>query len=115
MIDSQPRFIQGVIAFIGAGYMRPTPLSGASFTVAADKRAQPLYFRGGNSTDAMITVALTQNGKLMRYFPIGAKASVHVQLAVVEDLEPETKLELAILAPEGLSGTAVVDLGLVEI
>jgi hypothetical protein len=36
-------------------------------------------------------------------------------LAVVEDLEPETSVELMILAPEGLSGTVVVDLGLVEI
>jgi hypothetical protein len=115
MIDSQPQFIQGTIPFTGAGYMKPVMLSGASFTVAADKRAQPLYFRGGNSSPEMITVALMRDGKLMRYFPIGAKASVHVQLAVVEDLEPETKLELMILAPEGLSGTVIVDLGLVEI
>jgi hypothetical protein len=115
MIDSQPRFIQGIIPFTGAGYARPVPLPGGSFTVAADKRAQPLYFRGGNSTDEMITVALMRDGKLMRYFPIGAKAAVHVQLAVVEDLEPETKLDLSILAPEGLTGTLIVDLGLVEI
>jgi hypothetical protein len=115
MIDSQPRFIQAIIPFIGAGYARPVLLTGASFTVAADKRAQPLYFRGGNSTAEMITIALMRDGKLMRYFPIGAKASEHVQLAVVEDLEPETNLQLAILAPEGLSGTVVVDLGLVEI
>lgn len=115
MIDSKPRFIQGVILFTGAGYTRPMPLDSASLTVATDKRAQPLYFRGGNSTDAMVTVALMRDGKLMRYFPIGAKGSVHVQLAVVEDLQPETKIELAVLAPEGLSGTLVVDLGLVEI
>ena len=115
MIDSQPRFIQGVIPFVGAGYTKPTPLSGATFTVAADKRAQPLYFRGGNSTGDMITVALMRDGKLMRYFPIGAKASVHVQLAVVEDVEPEMTLELVLLAPEGLTGTVIVDLGLVEI
>ena len=63
----------------------------------------------------MITVVLMRDGKLMRYFPIGAKASEHVQLAVVEDLQPETKLELMILAPEGASGTVIVDLGLVEI
>jgi hypothetical protein len=115
MIDSQPRFIQGVISFIGAGYARPVQLTGASFTVAPDKRAQPLYFRGGNSTGEMITIALIRDGKVMRYFPIGAKASEHVQLAVVEDLEPETNLQLAILAPEGSAGTVVVDLGLVEI
>ncbi|MGD0102551.1 MAG: hypothetical protein ABSC06_00760 [Rhodopila sp.] len=115
MIDSEPKFIQGVIPFTGAGYERPVPLPSASFTVSADKRAQPLYFRGGNSTAEMITVVLTRDGKPMRYFPIGAKAATHVQLAVVEDLEPETKLDLLIMAPEGLSGTVIVDLGLVEI
>jgi hypothetical protein len=115
MIDSEPRFIQGIISFVGAGYSHPVPLAAASYVVAGDKRAQPLYFRGGNSSNEMIAVALMRNGKLMRYFPIGAKASHHVQLAVVEDLEPETKLELMVLAPEGMSGTVVVDLGLVEI
>ncbi len=115
MIDSKPRFIQGVISFVGAGYSHPAPLPSATYVVAADKRAQPLYFRGGNSTGEMIVVALMRDGKLMRYFPIGAKASVHVQLAVVEDIEPETVLELMVMAPEGMHGTVVVDLGLVEI
>jgi hypothetical protein len=58
---------------------------------------------------------LLRNGKPMRYFPIGAKASEHVQLAVVEDLAPETKLDLMIVGPEGISGTVVIDLGVVEI
>ena len=115
MIDSEPKFIQGVMSFAGAGYIKPVPLEGAHFVVAADRRAQPLYFRGGNSSAEMITVALMRDGKLMRYFPIGAKGAVHVQLAVVEDLQPETKLELMILASEGSSGTLIVDLGLVEI
>jgi hypothetical protein len=115
MIDSEPKFIQGVMSFTGAGYGKPVPLEGASLVVASDKRAQPLYFRGGNSSSEMITVALMRDGKLMRYVPIGAKAAVHVQLAVVEDLQPETKIELMILAPDGSSGTIVVDLGLVEI
>lgn len=115
MIDSEPRHIQGVMSFTGGGYEKPVPLTGASFTVAADKRAQLLYFRGGNSASAMVTLMLTRDGKLMRYFPIGAQAAIHVQLAVVEDLQPETRLELMILAPEGLMGTVVVDLGLVEI
>lgn len=115
MIDSEPKFIQGVIPFVGAGYDKPVPLASASFVVAPDRRAQPLYFRGGNSTGDMVAVALTRDGRLMRYFPIGARGSVHVQLAVVEDVEPESRLELSVLAPEGLGGTVVVDLGLVEI
>jgi hypothetical protein len=115
MIDSEPKFIQGVISFVGAGYQKSTPLVGASYVIAADRRAQLLYFRAGNSTGAMVVLALMRDGKLMRYFPLGAKASQHVQMAVVEDLSPETRLDLMILAPEGLSGTVAVDLGLVEI
>jgi hypothetical protein len=115
MIDSEPKFIQGIISFTGAGYEKPVPLNSAGYIVAADKRAQLLYFRGGNSLGSMIVVALTRDGKLMRYFPIGAKSAVHVQLAVVEDLSPETELTLAVLAPAAESGTEAVDLGLVEI
>jgi hypothetical protein len=115
MIDSDPRFIQGIISFVGAGYEKPVPLTPATYIVAADKRAQLLYFRAGNSSAEMIVLALMRDGKLMRYFPIGAKASLHVQLAVVEDLSPETKLQLAILAPNATSGTVAIDLGLVEI
>jgi assimilatory nitrate reductase catalytic subunit len=51
----------------------------------------------------------------MRYFPIGARAGTHVALAVVEDLDDDTVLELHVAAREGLTGTVVVDLGLVEV
>ena len=36
-------------------------------------------------------------------------------LAVVEDLDEGTVLELHLAAPDGLAGTVVVDLGLVEV
>jgi assimilatory nitrate reductase catalytic subunit len=49
-----------------------------------------------------------------RLFPIGARSSVHVALRVVEDVEGGSVLELRLAAPSGLSGTVVVDLGLVE-
>jgi hypothetical protein len=51
----------------------------------------------------------------MRYFPIGARSAVHVALAVVEDLEDDTVLEVHVAARDGLTGTVVVDLGLVEV
>ena len=60
-------------------------------------------------------MVLVRDGTPMRYFPIGARASTHVQLAVVEDLDDGTVLELHLAAGEGLSGTLVVDLGLVEV
>ena len=81
----------------------------------SDRRAQTVYFRAGNSTAEMVTVVLVRDGAPMRSFPIGAKGAVHIPLVVVEDLPPDTKLELHVLAPAGCSGTLVVDMGFVEI
>lgn len=75
---------------------------------------QTLYFRGGNSSTELITVALMRNGVPMRYFPIGAKSDVHVPLRVVEDIEGGSVVELYLAAPDGVGGSVVVDLGMVE-
>jgi hypothetical protein len=74
-----------------------------------------VYFRGGNSTDEMVYLTLMRDGAPMRYFPIAARGSTHVSLRVVEDLLSDTVLELFVAAPKGLTGTVVVDAGLVEI
>jgi nitrite reductase/ring-hydroxylating ferredoxin subunit len=47
-----------------------------------------------------------RDGKPMRLFPIGARASTHVPLAVVEDIAPETLIEVFVAAPEGVAGFA---------
>jgi assimilatory nitrate reductase catalytic subunit len=111
-----PRFLQGVVEFEGKGLDKPVPLGHSfSYVVPAEAVAQPLYFRGGNSTDEMICVVLVRDGKPMRYFPIGARNSVHVPLRVVEDISAGTHVELQVAAPEGLAGTLVADVGLAEI
>lgn len=46
---------------------------------------------------------------------LGAKSDVHVPLRVVEDLEGGTAIELYIAAPQGLTGSVIVDVGLVEV
>jgi hypothetical protein len=116
MIDSTPRFLNGAYTFVGKGYSRPGLLHPALvYAVPFDKRAQLIYVRLGNSSQEMIYLSLMHDGKPIRLFPVGAKGASHVPLAVVEDLEPDTKLELFLAAPDGCSGTAVVDLGLVEI
>ncbi len=113
---SKPVFLQGIYGFEGSGIDKPAPLhANLTYTVPAGITTQPLYFRGGNSTDELVTVVLVRDGVPMRYFPIGARASTHVALAVVENLEDETALELQLAAREGLAGTVVVDLGLVEV
>jgi hypothetical protein len=112
---STPRFLQGAFNFDGNGLDKPGLLDESlRYVVPTGSATQPVYFRGGNSTDEMVVIVLFSNGKPMRYFPIGAKGATHVALRVVEDLLGDTVLELFICAPSGCSGTVIVDLGLVE-
>jgi hypothetical protein len=115
-MHSTPRFLQGIFPFEGEGMDKPAPVHDTlHYIVPPGVTTQPLYFRGGNSADELVTVVLVRDGTPMRYFPIGARASTHVQLAVVEDLDDGTVLELHLAAGEGQSGTLVVDLGLVQV
>jgi hypothetical protein len=114
--SSTPRFLQGVFAFEGQGLDAPYLLhESLTYTVPPGASTQPVYFRGGNSTDEMVYLTLMRDGAPMRYFPIAARGSTHVSLRVVEDLLSDTVLELFVAAPKGLTGTVVVDAGLVEI
>ncbi len=114
-MNSTPRFLQGVLPFEGKGLDQPAPIGVPGYVVPAGVTAQAVYFRGGNSADELICVVLMRDGKPMRYFPIGAKADVHVPLRVVEDLDSGTVVELWLAAPAGVTGTVVIDLGLVEV
>jgi hypothetical protein len=110
------KFIQGVYGYSGGGLGRPVPLSPPiKYSVPFDKRAQLIYLRAGNSHDELVYLVLMRNEQPMRYFPIGAKGAVHVPLAIVEDVDPEAQLELLIGAPEGASGSVLIDIGLVEV
>lgn len=111
----KPKFLQGVYEFQGHALHVPEPLQRPlSYKVPFDKRSQMVYFRAGNSSGELIYIVLTRDGKPMRYFPIGAKSATHVPLAVVEDLHPESVLEVLLAAPEGTGGTVVIDIGLME-
>jgi hypothetical protein len=111
-----PRFIQGVFAFRGSGLAQSVPLRpAATYKVPFDKRAQLVYLRAGNSTAEMIYVCLWRDKKPFRFFPIGAKGAIHVPLAIVEDIHPESDIELGVGAPEGVEGLVLIDLGLLEI
>ena len=116
MMESVPKFLNGVFAFKGAGLGKSALLDPSLvYTVSGERRAQLVYLRGGNSSDALICLTLMRDGKPMRMFPVGAKAGIHVPLTVVEDLQPDTKVEVFVSAPEGVDGQVVLDLGLVEI
>ena len=115
-MHSTPRFLQGVFAFEGKGLDQPAPIGVAlGYVVPAGVVAQAVYFRGGNSAGELVCAVLMRDGTPMRYFPIGAKADVHVPLRVVEDLDSGTAVELWLAAPAGVSGTVIIDLGLVEV
>jgi len=115
-MDATPRFLQGVFPFTGQGLRKPALLSAdLAYTVPADKRSQLIYLRAGNSSDELVYLLLRLAGKPMRYFPVGAKSTVHVSLAVTEDIFPETPIEILVGAPEGLGGILVLDVGLLEI
>jgi len=116
MIDSTPRFLNGAFPFQGTGYTTPALLDPSLvYVVPGDKRAQLIYLRGGNSSAELAYLTLMQDGKTARIFPIGAKSSTHVPLAVVEDLQPDTKIEVFFGAAPGVSGTLILDLGIIEI
>ncbi len=114
--SSTPRFLQGIFNFEGQGLDAPYLLDESlTYTVPPGATTQPVYFRGGNSTDEMIYLTLVRDGNPMRYFPIGAKGFTHVSLRVVEDLLADTVIELHLAAPKSLVGTVVIDTGLIEI
>lgn len=115
-MHTRPRFLQGIYTFEGQGMEKPFLLDPAlSYVVPVGVTTQPLYFRAGNSTDELVCVVLMRDGVPMRYFPVGARQTTHVALRVVEDLESITRVELHLAAPDALSGTLVVDFGMVEI
>ncbi len=73
--------------FEGQDLGKPVPIDPAlTYAVPPGTTGQALYFRGGNSTDEMITVLLMGDGQPMRYFPIGVRGGTHVPLRVVEDM-----------------------------
>jgi len=114
-VQSNPRFLQGVYHYEGNGLEKPFLLDDdLVYEVPAGLQSQLVYFRGGNASDELVCAVLLRDGEPMRYFPIGAKGDTHVPLRVVEDLLSGTRLEVHLAAPEGSTGTVVIDVGMVE-
>ena len=111
-----PRFLQGVFPFAGRGVYDLAPLhDDLSYTVPPAKTAEVVYVRAGNLSDDILYLALSAGGFPVRYFPVGPKADLHVPLAIVEAYPAATRIDVCLAAPRGLTGTAVVDVGLLEI
>lgn len=112
----RPAFIQGLFSAIGKGLDTPVSLTPpALYRVPGDRRAQTIYFRAGNAAAELVALVLTRRGKAMRFFPVGAKQGTHVALAVLEDIPPDTEIEVLIAAPTGLAASIVLDIGFMEV
>ena len=110
------KFVQGMFGFAGRGLETPVSVEPrAIYQVPPDKRAQLIYCRVGNPTPEFLYLVLQRDGKPMRLFPCGGKSGIHVPLAIVDDILPNSVLELMLAAPEGLTGKVMIDLGFVEI
>ena len=114
-METKSVFLNGVYEFTGAGLASANSLGGVGYVVPSDKRAQLLYIRAGNSSAELVVVIFVKDGKPMRMFPVGAKDAIHVPLVVVEDLNPDTKVEVFVAAPAGVAGHIVLDIGIIEI
>jgi assimilatory nitrate reductase catalytic subunit len=115
-VDPRPRFLQAIRPFSGMGLDDYLPLDPpVRYVVPEGASAQCVYFRGGNDADDLVCVVLTRDGAPMRLFPLGAQQAMHVPLRITEELLTESELELHVAAPEGVSGTIVLDLGILEI
>lgn len=115
-MDAEPRFLQGVFPYQGGGYDKPLPIGdGVSYIAPPGSYVQPVYLRAGNSGNKLIYLLLLLDGEPLRYFPIGASSSSHVSLRIVQNILPDSHLELMLAAPEDAEGTVVIDFGIMEI
>ena len=113
--QATPRFLQGVFPFMGRGFFDLGPLNDAlSYQVPRGSKAEVIYFRAGNLSDDLVYFALSVNGKPIRYFPVGPKADFHVPLCIIESHLADSRIEVGLAAPRGLTGTVVVDVGILE-
>lgn len=113
--QAMPRFLQGVYPFAGRGVFNLDPLHDAlCYQVPPCKSAEVIYFRAGNLSDDILYLALSVNGQAVRYFPAGPKSDFHVPLSIVEPYPARSRIEVCLAAPRGLTGTIVVDVGILE-
>jgi assimilatory nitrate reductase catalytic subunit len=111
-----PRFLQGVFPFAGRGLFELRPLDDAlHYVVPAGHEARIVYFRAGNHADDLVYLALAADGHPVRYFPVSPKGDLHVALAIVESYPAGTRLEVVFAAERGLTGTLIVDAGILEL
>jgi assimilatory nitrate reductase catalytic subunit len=108
-------FLQGVFPFAGRGFFSIHLLDESlTYEVPSNKRAELVYFRGGNLSDDLLYLTVTANGKPIRYFTVGPKGDFHVPLVITDSQPAGTRLQIMFAAPRALTGSIVVDAGFIE-
>ena len=74
-------------------------------------RGRPLRPRGEHH-GGMINVTVLRDGQAMRYVSVAAGGTIHVPLAIVDELQPGTGI--TIVAAEGW-GKLILDVGFLEV
>lgn len=104
--------LQTITECEGKGLDAPSPLD-LEYTVPQGSTAGLQYVRLGTNSAGMVNVTVLRNGKTMRYFPVAAGGAMHVQLAIVDQLEPGEHIEVEAAAEE--TGTLILDIGILEV
>lgn len=104
--------LQTISEVRGEGLNSPEALN-LTYTVPQGCTAGVQYVRAGNTAAGMANITLLKDGKVMRYFPISAGGSIHVPLAIVDELQPG--IEVSVTAACERTGTLILDIGILEV
>lgn len=110
--EGSPVLLQAIVPFEGRSLTAPQAID-VGYTVPPGKTAGMFYFRGGSTASGMVSISVLRDGQPMRYFPIAPNSTMHVSLAIIEDLPAGTEIEIY-AAGEG-SGMLIIDIGYFEV
>ncbi len=103
--------LQTITDIEGEGIDSPQDLN-LTYSVPQGCTAGVQYVRAG-PTEGMVNITVLKDGKAMRYVPVAAGGTIHVPLAIVDELQPGTEISIA-AAAEG-SGKLILDVGILEV
>lgn len=104
--------LQTITTVEGEGLDSPSPLN-LTYTVPQGCTAGVQYVRAGNAAGGMLNVTLLRDGKVMRYVPVAAESSIHVPLAIVDELQAGTEISVSAAGED--TGTLILDVGILEV
>lgn len=104
--------LQNITELEGKGLDSPSPLD-LEYTVPQGCTAGLQYVRLGTTSTDMVNVTVLRDGKRMRYFPVAGGDAIHVQLAIVDQLEAGEHIEVTAAGKE--TGTLILDIGILEV